>query len=282
MSYFAQRQAVLATMHQKERAIAPLLKQELGIDVIVPSNFNSDHFGTFTRDIDRPANQIETAKLKALAAFELTEVSIAIASEGTFSPHPAMPFLPCNREIVVLIDRQHDLELVGEAISTETNFSHAAIESLDEAFTFAQKVGFPSHGLVIMPDAFSKNTTHLVKGITTETQLTTTVTQMLNQFGRVHIETDMRAMHNPTRMQVIQQATQNLIHKAKQHCSNCNTPGFAVVEQRPGLPCGLCGYPTNQILASISACQKCGFEQPMMFPNGIRSADPMYCEYCNP
>lgn len=282
MSYFSQRQAVLATMHQKEKVIAPLLKQELGIDVIVPSNFNSDRFGTFTRDVDRPANQVETAKLKALAALELIDVSMAIASEGTFSPHPAMPFLPCNREIVVLIDRQQELALVGEASSTETNFSHAAVSSLEEAVAFAQKIGFPSHGLVIMPDARSKDTNYLLKGITTETQLTIAITQMLAKFGQAHLETDMRAMHNPTRMKVIQQATENLIRKAKQCCPNCNTPGFDVVEQRPGLLCGLCSHPTQQILASIYACQRCGFEQPLMFPNGIQSADPMYCEFCNP
>jgi len=282
MSYFSQRQAVLATMHHKEKAIAPLLKQSLDIDVIVPPNFNSDRFGTFTRDIDRPANQLETAKLKALAALELTDATLAIASEGTFSPHPAMPWVPCDREIVVLIDRHHDLELVGEAISTETNFNHAAIASLDEALTFAQKVGFPSHGLVIMPDADAKETNHLIKGISTEAQLSQAVTHMLEKFGHAHLETDMRAMHNPTRMKVIQQATQDLIRKATNPCPNCRTPGFAIVERRSGLPCGLCSHPTQQTLAVIYRCAKCDFEKPVIFPDGVQSADPMYCDFCNP
>lgn len=281
-TYFAQRQAVLATMHRKEEAIAPLLKQELGMDVVVPSNFDSDRFGTFTRDVERPANQIETAKQKAFAAMELTGDSIAIASEGTFAPHPALSFLPCDREIVVLIDRQHDLELVGEAISTETNFSHAAIASLDQAFAFAKKANFPSHGLVVMPDADSKNPHPIIKGITTEAQLVATIAQMLEVFGSVHLETDMRAMYNPTRMQVIRQATQDLIRKAKQHCPNCSLPGFDVVEQRFGLPCGLCSRPTTQILASIYVCKKCSFEQPILFPNNTQFADPMFCEFCNP
>ncbi|MDX2242869.1 MAG: DUF6671 family protein [Leptolyngbyaceae cyanobacterium bins.302] len=281
-TYFAQRQAVLATMHRKEITIAPLLKQELGIDVMVPSNFDSDRFGTFTRDVERPANQVETARQKALAAMELTGDTIGIASEGTFAPHPAMPFLPCDREIVVLIDRQHNLELVGEAISTETNFSHAAIASLEQALAFAKKANFPSHGLVVMPSADSKKTHTIIKGITTEAQLIETISQMLETFGSAHLETDMRAMHNPTRMNVIQQATQDLIRKAKQQCPNCRLPGFAVVEQRSGLPCDLCGHPTNQILASIYACKKCGFEQPILFPNQTQFADPMFCEFCNP
>lgn len=269
-------------MHQKEKAIAPLLKQSLDIDVIVPPNFNSDRFGTFTRDVDRPAGQLETARIKALAALELMDATIAIASEGSFSPHPALPFLPCDREIVVLIDRQHDLEIVGEAVSTETNFSHVAIASLGEALKFAQKVGFPAHGLVVMPDAKAKETNQFIKGITTETQLIQSVTQMLETVGSAHLETDMRAMHNPTRMKVIQQATQDLIQKANQLCPSCHIPGFALVERRSGLPCELCSHPTKQTLTVIYRCQKCQFEQPKMYPNGIQTADPMYCDFCNP
>jgi len=273
---------VLATMHQKETVMAPLLEQALAIEVRVPSNFNSDRFGTFTRDIDRPADQIETAKLKALAALELTGETLAIASEGTFGPHPAMPFLPCDREVVVLIDQAHDWVLVGEALSTETNFSHAAIASLNQAFTFAQKVGFPSHGLVAMPNADCNDATLIQKGITTETQLVEAVSHLLKTFGHAHLETDMRAMHNPTRMHVIQQATQDLIRKAKQLCPECSCPGFDVVEHRRGLPCSLCFHLTDQILASIYRCQQCNFERPIMFPHGIQSADPMYCQVCNP
>jgi hypothetical protein len=193
-----------------------------------------------------------------------------------------MPFLPCDREIVVLVDQHHDLEIVGEAISTETNFSHAAIATLDEALRFAQKAGFPAHGLVVMPANNSKDSNLIIKGITTEPALRAAVTQILNQFGIAHLETDMRAMHNPTRMQVIAQATQDLISKAKQHCPKCNVPGFGVGEYRYGLPCGLCGQPTQQVLAAIYRCQKCHFEQPKLFPNGTQTADPMYCDFCNP
>lgn len=281
-AYFADRCAVLATMHKKEAAIAPLLKQALGLEVMVPEHFNSDRFGTFTRDVDRPTNQLETARLKAFAALELTGETLALASEGSFSPHPAMPFLPCDREIVVLVDRHHDLEIVGEAISTATNFSHAAIATLDEALLFAQKVGFPSHGLVVMPAPPSSDSNLMLKGIVTEPNLITAVTRTLKQFGTAHLETDMRAMYNPTRMQVIAQATQHLISKAKHHCPNCNVPGFSIGEYRHGLPCGLCGQPTAQVLAAIYRCQKCHFEQPKLFPHGTQTADPMYCDFCNP
>ena len=82
---FRDRLVVIATMHRKELAIAPILQTSLGVRVIVPEDFDSDLFGTFTRDIDRPASQIETAKLKAEKALELIDVDLAIASEAVFS-----------------------------------------------------------------------------------------------------------------------------------------------------------------------------------------------------
>ena len=41
--------AVLATMHGKERAIAPLLQRTLGLAVKVPPGLDTDRFGTFSR-----------------------------------------------------------------------------------------------------------------------------------------------------------------------------------------------------------------------------------------
>ena len=82
---FRDRLVVIATMHRKELAIAPILQTALGVRIIVPEDFDSDLFGTFTRDIDRPASQIETAKLKAEKALELIDADLAIASEGSFN-----------------------------------------------------------------------------------------------------------------------------------------------------------------------------------------------------
>ncbi len=281
-NYFAQRSAILATKHGKEAVIAPLLDDAFGLIVTVPPAFDSDRFGTFTRDIDRPASQLETARLKALAALDGTDATIAIASEGTFAPHPSLPFLPCDRELVVLIDREHNLELVGETLSTATNFNHTTIATVDTAIAFAKKIGFPSHGLVLMPDPTAKTQPDLVKGICTWDELTAAATRFLATYGRAHLETDMRAMHNPTRMQVIRQATQDLIRKAQSQCPQCHTPGFAIATRTPGLPCELCGSPTQQVLSVQLVCDRCGFAQTQLFPAGVQTADPMVCDYCNP
>ena len=279
---FQNRTGVLATMHQKEQVIAPLLAEHLGVQVIVPQGLNTDEFGTFTRDVQRSGSQLDAAKLKAEKAVTFTGADLALASEGSFGAHPALPFLPYNREIVVLIDRIHDLEIVGEAASTETNYSHQLVRSLEEALAFAQKIGFPSHGLVAMSEAQPTQASHLVKGITDEAHLTETVTWLLKKIGQVHLETDMRAMHNPTRMQVIAQATRDLIQQIHHCCPQCGAPGFTLVERQPGLPCALCGSPTELTLAVTHRCKKCNFSDVTYFVNGQEFADPGQCSYCNP
>jgi hypothetical protein len=282
-SCFQNRLAVLATMHQKERAIAPLLETE-GINVIVPSQFDTDCFGTFTREIKRLGTQIEAARLKAQKVLELTGETIAIASEGSFYPHPAFPFISCDREIVLLLDKDNDLEIIGQEISTETNHSHTQISTIEEALEFANKIGFSEHGLVVMSSKNATDKEEIFKGIITEEKLIETVENSLKKSstGVVHLETDMRAMYNPTRMKIIEKATRNLIEKLKSFCPQCSAPGFDIVERSPGLPCGWCSSPTSLIKVAIYQCQKCNYCQETLFPDGLEKADPTYCQYCNP
>ncbi|MBD1824534.1 hypothetical protein H6F51_18870 [Cyanobacteria bacterium FACHB-DQ100] len=281
---FQNRVAVLATMHHKEVAIAPVLEPELGLKIHVPKNFNTDQFGTFTREITRSGDQLEAARRKALSALEQTGMDLAIASEGSFAPYPALPMLPCNREVIVLIDQLNGLEVIGEAISTETNFNHRSISSFEEAYEFAMKAGFPDHKLVVMVRKDSIDRAEIVKSIAEFDQLREAVSIALarSQTGSIHIETDMRAMHNPTRMKAIGQATRDLVEKLKQCCPNCSMPGFTASTVKRGLPCDWCGSPTDLVLAKTYQCQKCGFEQDKLYPDEKRTAEPMYCSYCNP
>ena len=281
-TFFANRVGVLATMHRKEKAIAPILEQELGIKLQIPENFNTDRFGTFTRDRDRLGDQRSTARLKAASALELTGESLAIASEGSFGPHPGFPMIACNCELIILVDRFHNLEIFGQEISLETNYRHTTVCSLEEAQIFAQTIGFPEHGLVVMPHASTKNPNEIVKGIVSEAQLLTVVTEALRRSPTLHLETDMRALYNPTRMNVIAKATNNLVTAIQSTCPNCAYPGFEPVEYQPGLPCALCHFPTALTRVAIHYCQHCGFRQEKLFPDGIEAADPAQCPYCNP
>ena len=286
--FFADRVAVIATMHHKEKAIAPLVESALGVKTFVPNSFDTDALGTFTREIERPADQLETARLKAKAALELTGETLAIASEGSFGPHPQIPFVACNRELVLLYDLEHQLEIVGEVLSTETNYQSQTVGSPEEAIAFAQSVGFPEHGLVVMLAAESRTerrdgpTAAVAKGITEEADLIQAVMLALEQSSeqKAHVETDMRALYNPTRMRAIAQATQDLIAQAAHHCPNCDYPGFTIAQRFPGLPCSLCGAATLLTRSVLYRCQHCQFQQDR--PESIQFADPAHCFYCNP
>jgi hypothetical protein len=170
---------------------------------------------------------------------------------------------------------------VGTEISLETNFAHTTIETVEEAFSFAKKVGFPSHGLVVMSNSQPSNSDHIFKGVVTEKELVEAVNTIINlSEKKAHLETDMRAMYNPTRMKVIAQATQTLINIILNHCPNCDYPGFDIVGTLAGLSCAMCKFPTDLIKAEIYQCQKCSFQQ--VKDKDIQFADPMYCNYCNP
>jgi Zn finger protein HypA/HybF involved in hydrogenase expression len=281
---FANRIAVLASMHRKEQVIAPILERSLGLTLQVPEDFDTDRFGTFTRDIARVGTQQAVARRKAEQVLAQTGATLALASEGSFGPHPTFPYLACNRELVLLLDQEHELEIIGTASSTQTNYRHQLVSNLAQAEQFAEQVGFPSHGLVVIANPEHPQTGEIFKGITELAALETALEMALRQStsGQVHLETDMRALVNPTRMQVIAQATENLVEKLRSCCPACGSPGFEVVKTLPGLPCSECGLPTSLTRAVLYRCPKCSYSQEQKFPEGLEMADPGQCNYCNP
>lgn len=276
--------AVLATMHGKERVIAPLLEGELGLRVKVTTTLDTDRFGTFTREIDRAGSQLDAARAKIAAAFDLVpEARVGIASEGSFGPHPDLPFVALGRELVLLSDRKTGLLLTGYDAGPGTNFAHRVVSSIDGALAFAGQAGFPSHGLVVSASICGKpDPRHpVVKNISTREELGAAVQAMLSKCGEAFVATDMRAHRNPTRMAAIERATADLLRSYRSRCPNCAYPGFDVTERVPGLPCAWCGEPTRLIRLLIVCCKRCAHRvEPLASEQA--TADPGQCEHCNP
>ena len=90
---FNGRTLLVATMHEKEKVIAPIFEKELGLKCITPFNFNSDALGTFTGEIERKDDALNTARKKCFIAMELNNCDMAISSEGSFGPHPVITHL---------------------------------------------------------------------------------------------------------------------------------------------------------------------------------------------
>lgn len=280
-SFLKGRVSALLTKHKKEQVIKPTIEKATGCQVEVFSNFDTDIFGTFTGDVPRPSSQLETAKMKAIRAIEVSGLDIGLSSEGSFGPHPLIPFAPINIEIVMLVDQRENIKIWGEWAGSDTNYSHETVTSFAEAEKFAISAGFPEHQIVVKPAL--GNISEMVKGISRKDELAKAVSWAISisPEQRAIIETDMRAHANPTRMANIMKATQNLIEKLNSLCPVCNAPGFCVNKRLPGLPCEWCEMPTNEILAEVSECLKCGYKNERMYPKGIK-ASAGRCHYCNP
>jgi hypothetical protein len=181
MGFFEGRQLVIASMHQKEQVLRPLLEASLKVTVSVANGLNTDLLGTFSGEIARIADPLTTARKKCELALDLTGGDLVLASEGSFGAHPSAFFLPANEEWLLLIDRKHQLEIHARHLSTATNFAGQEFSSLEELEAFASKVGFPSHGLILRR---SKDELEgLLKGITDPDQLRTAAIQLLETQG---------------------------------------------------------------------------------------------------
>lgn len=279
-SYFNGRTIVIATMHGKERAIAPVLENALGVTCIIPELFNTDTFGTFSGEIERTESAYHTALQKCKLAMQLSGCDLAIANEGSFGAHPSIPFVHADHEIVVLLDAQNNLEIAAAEISTTTNFSGKEIRTADELLAFAAEAKFPSHGLILK--AGQDDLRGLQKGIIQKDELLIHFQNILNAYGTCYAETDMRAHLNPMRMEVIKSATFKLIEKLGELCPECGTPGLDVTEVVPGLPCELCESPTRSTLSYVYQCKRCSYSRQQLYPHGKQNESARFCDVCNP
>jgi hypothetical protein len=277
---FQGRNLVIATMHKKEKAIAPILEKALGVHCFIPEHFNTDLLGTFTGEVERASDPLTTARTKCLMALNSTGGDLAIANEGSFGPHPSLYFANADEEIIVFIDKKNNLEIVEREISLDTNLNAAEVNTVEELRSFAEMSLFPSHGLIISNSSGSKEI--LIKGITNYDFLYESFHKIFSTYNKAYVETDMRAMYNPTRLSVIKKVTIKLITKILSQCPQCNTPGFGITGSKKGLPCSLCKTPTESVLSHIYTCRHCYFSSEISYPFNKESEDPMFCGNCNP
>lgn len=267
-------------MHRKEEAIFPVFDECLGLRGKVLENANTDLLGTFTGEIPRNAGPLETLKQKCRNWLSLaTEHDLIVATEGSFGPHPHLFFIPAHQELIHLIDLKNNWEITESIISTETNFARSVVHSEKELIEFAEKAGFPEHGIIIRT---GNPEVPYYKGIHDEAKLISAYNEAMISGKSVEVETDMRALHNPKRMKVISLLAEKLCKRLLCTCPECNLPGFGFVEPVYGLACELCGNETNELKYELHGCVRCNFKKQVV-PNGGKSfADAGNCPFCNP
>lgn len=282
LAAFQGRKAIVVTMHGKEKVIRPAFS-EFGFEWVDMHHINTDSLGTFSGEVARLDNMYNTALKKAKMGLSNSHYDIAMASEGSFVPHPDLPWCTINSEIMVFYDAVNNWISSEKSIETNTNYGELITTSYEEALNFAYRKLFPTHGMILNPHLENSNE-FLFKGIQNidEFKETFNTCKSLSKEDKVRIQTDMRAHMNPTRMKVIAHLAQQLAARIKNNCPKCEALGFGLTEKIPGLPCRGCGSPTDRIHYELWVCSRCQYAKRNPRTDGIKFTEPQYCFVCNP
>lgn len=282
MHSYKDKTCVIATMHEKEKVIAPAFLELLGLTMI-KANINTDQLGTFTGEVGRKGTPLTCVRQKCELAMKESKASIGIASEGSFGPHPFIPFLSCDHEILYFMDQERGFELHQSLLSTKTNHYAKAFSDVQQLKTFCDQALFPSHGLIVRPNKSDKEI-FIIKGIQTYGELEEAFIKCcrLSDDGNALVETDMRAHMNPTRMEVIKELADSFAKRLAAPCPLCYNPGWGLVDTQKGLECKLCGSETEMVKSEVFGCPKCLYKENRPRQDGLNIAEPKYCGWCNP
>lgn len=276
--YYKNQQVLLASKHEKEKAIAEVFLNKLGCQLCVEA-FDTDQFGTFTGEVARPLTPYETCILKAKTAAEQFHYNLSLASEGSFGPHPSLPFVPCDHEIMVFIDRQNNWVIAEQLLSQTSNYAMITIDAQTDLADFLKQVDFPRHALTLQINS-SKEL--IAKGIQDSKSLFYSLQKGFARAQHLLLATDMRAMMNPTRMKVLAQLADKLATRIGSLCPGCKIPGFGYKANKGKLPCRMCDAPTSFYELEIWGCIACEYQESKPRKDGLKYAEPGYCDYCNP
>ena len=267
------------TQHGKTQLIGPALEAALGCVVVRARGYDTDCLGTFSGEIKRLDNQLQTARMKARIGMDLTGASLGIASEGSFVADPFGGWMPWNIEVLVWIDDEHQLEIVGMAQGPARS-RHACLRSLSDLEEFAREAGFPEHHLILRPQ--SELDPRVQKGLCDwhALQQAFTVCQQQADNQLVMAENDHRAFCDPTRQSMIQRAAADLLQKIQSRCPVCQMPGFSITSHATGLPCRACGNGTRLAKSHTWQCHIC--DHKLEQATRDTHADARCCDVCNP
>ena len=263
--------AALATRHGKALALALPLQQRLGLG-LQPADVDTDAFGSFTGEVTRTGTAADAAIAKARAGMAATGLTLGLASEGSFGPHPWLPFGALGVETLAFVDDAHGLALVEAAPSRRTNFSSLDLLAGADVAGWLGRIGFPAHGVVVR----GRDGAVLAKGVQDADALAALLP------GAVRLDTDMRAHMNPTRMAAIRALARRLAARLATPCPGCGAPGWGQIGVERGLPCRQCGQSTEMVTGLRFGCVACEHQALLPRPDGLVMAEPGDCGWCNP
>jgi hypothetical protein len=280
-SPYAGRRICLTTRHGKERALALPFRRGLGASLAVQA-CDTDQLGTFSGEVERPADALTTCRRKALLGLEASGLRLGLASEASFGPHPALPLLPVGQELLLFVDLERDLSVLERRLEWRTNYSQKRLGPGEDPAAWLRQVGFPAHAVIARPADRSRPP--LCKGLRSAPALREALAacRSADPGGQVWLETDMRAHLNPTRLRSIRRLGVALARRLRTPCPACRAPGWGLIDTEAGLPCRWCGTATEVTAREVWGCQQCGHRELLPRRDGLEAADPGQCPRCNP
>lgn len=281
-SIYHNQPIAFATKHHKEKVIAPVFERKLGARFLIPC-VDTDLLGTFSGEIERPAPALEVVEQKARLGMEISGLPLGLASEGSFGPHPSIPFIPCNREILFFVDEIRGFSLHESFLSIKTNYAYQDVSNFEEALDFLAKAQFPEHGILLYPSPWT-NKDIIFKDLKDIGLIKNAfdVCKEQSPDGRVLIKTDMRSHRNPSRQKVISALARRLVHRLLTPCPACQMPGWGHVKTVTGLPCSACHTPTQEVHHDVYGCTSCDTQEISPKNAFDLFASPARCMACNP
>lgn len=272
----------MATKHDKLPLIAPAVLGAVGL-CCQDAAVDTDLLGTFSGSVRRTASPLATAAAKARLGMAARGSRLGLASEGTIGPHPGIPLVPLDVELVVLVDDERDIVVVGTASSTDIRAASTTLRPGDSTEPFLARSGFPSHRLLVRPEGVPPAGDTLTLGIDSREALAGAIAAAAGRSptGAARVENDHRAHCSPSRRAVIAASAADLALRLATACPRCGSPGFGRTGFRYGLPCGWCGrLAEGAVRAEVHGCPACDHTLERARPEAF--VDPGRCPRCNP
>lgn len=284
-NFYLNQTVYFATKHKKEEILAPLFSRLGLLCKSVP--VDTDVFGTFSGEIERVGTIRETLRKKIQAAVKLEPKGrLFLASEGSFTVHPHLPFSDCDLESLLLWDKDLNFEIYAEYLDSSPVHEEIKVKAHEDINPFLTRIQFPHHAVIVQPDApvITTETRKIFKGLKTvsDVQQAIAACALESATGQAIVAVDLRADQNLSRRKAIELAGEQLIQKLKSPCPSCGTPGFWITGSVPGLKCLACGEPSEHAAEVIYECAKCFHTEYRARPDGKTGLDPDFCEHCNP
>ncbi len=279
MHRFENLRVAMPTLHGKEKIISQAFSAWQWEVVALPVDTN--RLGTFTGEVERPADPLATAWMKLEAGLpHAAGFDLLIASEGSFYPHPEVPLITLNTELLVLRDLRNNRQYQAAHTDYFPLSVREQVNHWQQLEDLAARLDFPQQGL-ILPGVQEKSVARqYLKDLHDMDALRQGFEQLQKHGAAIWVETDFRALHAPLRQSHIAAAAGRLLEKLQCHCPACEEPGFGKTAPLSGLPCSWCGTPTRLTRSWMHRCEVCHHEVEMAVAE--TAADPGYCDRCNP